>query len=478
MNKIYIFKRIVAVVVFIVVLSYIGSIIQNVIKPNGSTDYGLHTAFKNEEANSIDVLFLGASNTFHSINPLVLYEETGITGYVYSSASQSLNITESYLKEALRTQSPKVVCLEVIASRRDLNNEVYEQRWRWGYTHFPDAFNMYQTLYSYLGKVDAEYLSYIFPVLRYKDRWSDLAKNDFEGKIKNQYYKGFYPSSSIRTVSYTEEYWEDAEWSIPESSLESLNNIKKICDANNIALVLFKAPTPTLWKQKYSDEIQKFADENGIVFLDYNAMLEELKIDTSFDFHDPGHMNKYGAEKITKHIGGFLKEEYSLEDHRNGENNSWDVSIKERTRRNTKFKGEDINSYLAQISHDKYTIACMISGEIDKSIYDLLESKFLVVGDAFVYEDGENIYVNTNEEAYSWHLEFDEKDIALRYNPQVLDETGKIINKAEYRLYINGDNRILVDRGITFVIIDDELQEIMSVVSFDADNGYARVEKK
>ena len=68
--------------------------------------------FYEEEKNSIDVIFIGSSNCFCTVNPLILYEKYGITAYDFASSSQPMNISLLYLKEALKTQNPKVVALE------------------------------------------------------------------------------------------------------------------------------------------------------------------------------------------------------------------------------------------------------------------------------------------------------------------------------------------------------------------------------
>ena len=51
-----------------------------------------------EDTNTIDVLYLGSSNAFYDINPLVIYEEYGITGYVLGSGEQPIACSYYYLR--------------------------------------------------------------------------------------------------------------------------------------------------------------------------------------------------------------------------------------------------------------------------------------------------------------------------------------------------------------------------------------------
>ena len=46
--------------------------------------------FYAEKKNDIDVLIVGSSNSFCTIDPLVLYEEYGIAAYDFGSSSQPL----------------------------------------------------------------------------------------------------------------------------------------------------------------------------------------------------------------------------------------------------------------------------------------------------------------------------------------------------------------------------------------------------
>ena len=75
-------------------------------------DAELMRGFYQEEENSIDVLMLGSCNIYSSYSPIIAYDKSGITSYVYASPDQELVISYHYLKEALKTQDIKLVVLE------------------------------------------------------------------------------------------------------------------------------------------------------------------------------------------------------------------------------------------------------------------------------------------------------------------------------------------------------------------------------
>ena len=63
--------------------------------------------------NLMDVIFLGSSHCYCTISPDVLWGNYGIAGFNMTTSGQDKNTTYHLLKEALKTQSPKVVCVEV-----------------------------------------------------------------------------------------------------------------------------------------------------------------------------------------------------------------------------------------------------------------------------------------------------------------------------------------------------------------------------
>ncbi len=463
MKKIWLFVR---SAIFILLVVIIGRNMQTIVSPKFAASQGAQSGFFEEKKNSIDVLFLGTSNMFHTINPIVLYESTGITAFDFGSSSQSLNMTEMYLEKALETQTPKLVCVEVLACRADFNNDLYEPGMRWGFTYFPSSYNKYSRLYKQLHSVDSEYLSYVVPLFRYKDRWKELNKNDFTGKIPEQYWKGCTVSRETVEVSYDSSYWEDIDWKITESNIESLDNIKKICDENGIELILFKSPTPSLWKDVYSKRVQEYADANHLVFIDYNTKLEELGIDVKSDFKDAGHVNVSGSVKITRDFGNYLKNNYELQDHRGGEDNSWDAAEMEKIRRESNSQLNsytDLDTYMNLISDDNYTVICCTVGEDTWELAKKIEERYGVLSEYLLRYNGKNVVFGNREDGFEWHDTVGTFDCAFGYR-QGDDEEESVY------ICVDGTDYAVVQHGVNIVVIDNQLKEIVGAVGFDADN--------
>lgn len=324
-------KRILAVVGFLALTILALGIAQEVLKAKFIQDSTtIIDGFYAEKRNDIDVLFLGSSNCFCTIDPLVLYEEYGIASYDFASSSQSMDISLLYLKEALKRQKPKVVALEVNYIPGQNTSGVGEDSMLWGLTNMPLTVDKLKCIYQILGKVDEEYMSYVFPLLRYHERWKEISKQDYTypSQDKTNWSKGYLRTDEVADspVDLSEYRQEGTSW-LDERAVECLGEMARICKQEGIELILFKSPRVG-WYQYFTIEIEALAKGYGITFLDYNALVEEVGLDMVKDFRDIAHLNNQGSAKVSSHMGAYLKEHFSLPDRRADEKgNSWDKAV-------------------------------------------------------------------------------------------------------------------------------------------------------
>lgn len=324
------FSRAIAVVLFFVFIGFVLVITGKVVRAKFIGDSTtIVDGFYAEKKNDIDVVVIGSSNSFCTVNPLVLYEEYGIAAYDFGSSSQPMNISELYLKETLKRQKPEVVALEINMMAGDSINSKNEAGLRWGYTDIPLSIDKLECIYQSVGKVNAEYFSYVFPVFRYHNRWKELSKIDYTYfyQDKTNYTKGYLETQSVteQAVNLSDYEYEGEAW-IGDANIVCLDEMVQLCRQNNVELLLFKSPTEN-WHRYETQAIRALADERGLPFVDYNELYHngEVALDTTADFRDKDHLNDFGAKKVTSHLGGYLKANYELPDRReDSEENSWD----------------------------------------------------------------------------------------------------------------------------------------------------------
>lgn len=323
-------SRIAAVVSFLVFIGLVLGITGKIVRAKFIGDSTtIVDGFYAEKKNDIDVIVIGSSNSFCTVDPLVLYEEYGIASYDFGSSSQPMNISALYLKEALKRQKPKVVALEVNMMAGDSINSKNEAGLRWGYTDIPLSIDKLQCIYQSVGAVNAEYFSYVFPVFRYHSRWKELSKIDYTYfyQDKTNYTKGYLETQSVtqQAVNLGDYDYEGEAW-IGEANIVCLDEMVRLCARNNVQLLLFKSPKEN-WHRYETMAVRKLAEERGLKFVDYNELYHngELELDVAYDFRDGDHLNDFGAKKVTGHFGAYLKENFELPDRRaDSALNSWD----------------------------------------------------------------------------------------------------------------------------------------------------------
>lgn len=258
-----------------------------------------------EKENTIDVLFVGDSESYCTFSPMRMWEQYGFTAYVCGSPLQPLFDTSRFVHQAFEKQNPKVVVMET--------NTIFRE----------------YGIGSFLFSKGQSY----FSVLRYHNRWKNLSINDFGSKISYTWtddYKGYQfnnkvvPSANLDYMKFSEETEE-----IPKVNKLALLEIKEFCEEHGAQFIFVSTPSTLNWNYKRHNSIQEFADEHDIPYLDMN-LEKDLHIDWQTDTRDGGdHLNHRGAVKATDFYGKYLKEQYSFEDHKtNPEYAAWNEAFK------------------------------------------------------------------------------------------------------------------------------------------------------
>lgn len=108
--------------------------------------------------------------------------------------------------------------------------------------------------------------------------------------------------------------------------LEYLIKTIELCKSKDVDLVLMVAPyspniypaTKANWQeviQAYRD-MSKIAEQYDVPYINYFDLVDDIGINYGTDFFDIHHLNYYGAEKLTKHLGQYLVDNYELTDKR------------------------------------------------------------------------------------------------------------------------------------------------------------------
>ena len=245
-----------------------------------------------ERKDGIDVIVLGDSESYTSVSPMQLWKEQGLSSYVCGQPGQKIQETYFMLKTALQSQSPKVVLMETNLMFRD-----------------PGPVKNIQSSFAQTAR-------YHFPLLRFHNLWKLM----FDGKKPGEaVYKGFSIRSSVDPFD-SGDYMKETEevQEMPQAVTFYMEEIMELCRRSGAELFLVSAPSPKNYSYRKHNAIENYAKEKGLTYVDLNLKIKELGITWQKDSYDKGdHLNLYGAQKVTRWLGTYLKQNYELTDHRN-----------------------------------------------------------------------------------------------------------------------------------------------------------------
>lgn len=283
---------------------------------------------------NIDVLFLGSSHCFRSVDVGITDEMFDANTFNSGSALQSWDGSYAILKEAARKNDLQRVYVEMYY---DIAGEVYWERE--GLTsvyiisdYLSPSFN--KARYLMEGSAPDYWIDGFFPARRY---WQKLfSKGHIAGTIaakrtegyKNyeywgdpetdqQYYtrKGYIANrETIENYDFSAEGdWEAIpEVIFSEDDKRSLQRIIDYCEKNNIELAFFSVPMPyynmvaTGNYGSYIEQVNDLLEGSGVPYYDFNLCREDY---FSYDcalFMDEDHLNSAGAECFSRLFAGLM----------------------------------------------------------------------------------------------------------------------------------------------------------------------------
>ena len=266
------------------------------------------------EENNHDIIFLGDCEAYTSFSPIELYKEYGITSFVRGSSRQLIGQSYYILSETLKYEKPKLVILSVGGIIN--TNQIKEEYNRLILDKMKLSREKYE-LYKY-SKMDKEnFLTYLFPILRYHDRITSLNGDDIKYLFKDEVvsHNGFLINQNVKPLTVLHTKKNLSSYEINKENIKYLDKIRDLCKDNNITLILEKSPTAyPYWYSEYDKQIKDYAIKNNLDY--YNFLEMDTNIDYQTDTYDSGtHLNLNGAKKITRYFGNILKDKYGLQDH-------------------------------------------------------------------------------------------------------------------------------------------------------------------
>ena len=315
-------KTAVRIILTILVLVVILYLLQRLLMPKYMDDVmegGMVQEYYDEEKDH-DVIFIGDCELYENISPAVLWEEYGINSYIRGSAQQLVWQSYYLLEETLRYEKPDVVVFSVLAMefnepQQEAYNRMTLDGMRWSGSKIGCILASMRE--------DEQFMEYVFPLLRYHSRWSQLTRGDFryfweKDKVTHN---GYYMRVDVKPAENVPEGRILSDYSFGENAYAYLNRMRELCEKSGVELVLVKAPSlHPYWYEEWDEQMQDYAREHQLKYYNFLDVKEEIGLDYTTDTYDAGlHLNLSGAEKLSRYFGKILAEECGLESRRGEE---------------------------------------------------------------------------------------------------------------------------------------------------------------
>ena len=275
--------------------------------------------FYQEERDSLDAVFIGASDIYTSFMPGRAYEKYGFTSYLLASESITSEGVITAVKEVVRTQHPGLIIIEANAFLYgDSDNETNEGHVHKFFDNLPFSINKLNYIQK---KVPIEQKwEYFFPLIKYHGLWTELPDrvNMMQSNLSldvrgYNHLKGFRTTAKIfksDTPSLNSQLSDAGELDLDPELQQNLFDLLDYSKEQNLNVLFVRAPhfvtDKTYDRVKRSNKMASILKERGFSYYSFENNTAAIGIDDSRDFYSEDHMNVYGAIKFTDFLADCL----------------------------------------------------------------------------------------------------------------------------------------------------------------------------
>lgn len=284
-------------------------------------DYGICSMMNlyRQPEDSVDVLAVGTSLAYSGINTNVLWREYGIAAYNLCSAEQPFWVSYYTIREALKTQHPKLILLD---AKPAIYTRDYSKRGRTILSTFGIR-GIENRIGAILACVEKprDAVSYILGLPEVHSNYAKVKASDFvlppDNGGRGEVWKGYIESDAVEKHQKPSLVYNDVRRTMNEREEEYARKIFELARQENIPLLLIGLPNPDYANDHmYYNSLWSVAAEYGISGISYNDPNLRFGLRYSSDFADWQHLNVKGSMTFSRKLGEDLQEMFALPDHR------------------------------------------------------------------------------------------------------------------------------------------------------------------
>ena len=275
-----------------------------------------------------EVVFVGQSHGANAFNPYIIEEKTGMPAYNLSNKLTAVRDISYLVKESNYKNDVDYVIYDIDSSYwlgfedpnyfaegyvfPHLNNPINKLDYFLNYS-IKENFRYTLCRYVVYGTGDIKNIPENFKKrlsAGYLNYEMDSVLTDFEKTIYKG--RGYFSVKEPIEVSFTPTEWNDEK--VKTGSLDGFLDMVNYCKKNDIELICVSSPLPIERVEaenypEFHNYFLELAEENDIVFWDFNYIKEEYLSWNSKEFRDlDGHMLGILADRYSSILGEMLNQ--------------------------------------------------------------------------------------------------------------------------------------------------------------------------
>ncbi len=292
------------------------------------------SGFFQEPNDSLDVVFVGASDISRGYAAGVGYKEYGITSYSFTINGDAVYAWESQVDEAMEQQNPDAIVIEVNGALYSSEDEDEYQMYRsavdrmvihlpffsgerigiiWRYMcntgDWASALRLLLPLYEYHSNQPESFKGAAATILSNLFRSTD---NDGVTTLRGyECISGQAPIGGIDSTVMGSDLKEELDPAYEKELRRFLAHCKKAYPDQKILFIrmphlVVKGEKRVKEMYARSNRIGEILEEYGYEYLNFEHLRTEIGIDDSTDFYDDNHLNVGGTYKFTRYFSEYL----------------------------------------------------------------------------------------------------------------------------------------------------------------------------
>lgn len=434
--------------------------------------------FYQMDNDSIDVIFFGSSHAHCTIDHGYLWDNYGMAGYTLSAGDQQLDSTCYFVKEALRIKKPQVIAVEMLGAVMgefdNTDTDIYRNSLGMKWSGNLAQYVNYLAESMELDNSRKNEILAKIPVIH--SRYKELDRADFEDDIP--FMVGYRGSYEVVPLERPVEETGGENAGLSEEKQKTLQEIIDEAQKSGVGIVFFAAPFAVSQDQQRGFEaVEEFARTQGVPFINYNKLYDEIGIDFQADFRDDGHVNNYGAAKVTAHLASFLKDNYALPDRRGEqgyqiwEDNS--LYLRNKALGHELGNAADVNEYLELLAEikDEKTIIIALTGNyrafgdvyLDRLMRLGITEEEYLSGGVFLLKGGERLTWLPGKE-YNECFAVKNGEIHVESSAYLAEDGTE---RQNVKLLVGSTDYFMVENGVNLVVYEESIDQVIDAAGDD-----------